>query len=345
MWRCLQLAKLGEGRVAPNPMVGAVLVYNDRIIGEGYHEQFGKSHAEVNCINQVKDKSLLPQATMYVSLEPCSHFGKTPPCSNLILESKIDNLIVGITDNSSKVNGNGIAQLRNAGVHITYPVLEQECYAINRFFFTANKWQRPYVILKWAQSADGFIAPINNEMGKISWISNPLSQQLVHKWRAGTQAIMVGTQTVINDNPQLTTRNWKGSNPVRIIMDRNLRIPSTSSVFDDSSRTILYTSNHASLHSKVEQVVWEAEHITFKNILQDLYTRNIHSLLVEGGTTLLQNIISNELWDEARIFVSKKKIGQGVKAPEISGVLQQEDMLGDDQLNIYYPTYMAMVNR
>ncbi|MBK8847945.1 MAG: bifunctional diaminohydroxyphosphoribosylaminopyrimidine deaminase/5-amino-6-(5-phosphoribosylamino)uracil reductase RibD [Bacteroidetes bacterium] len=345
MRRCLQLAKLGEGHVAPNPMVGAVLVYKDRIIGEGYHQQFGKAHAEVNCIQSVHDESLLPASTLYVSLEPCSHFAKTPPCSDLIIKNKIGHVVVGITDNSDKVNGKGIAQLRNAGVHVTKSVLERECYEINRFFFTANKLKRPYVILKWAQSADGFIAPDVRQKGKIEWISNQISQMLVHKWRASIQAIMAGTQTIIDDNPQLTTRNWHGHNPVKVIIDKNLRIPSQANVFQESGNTIVYTSMASINQPNAEMVIWERDRISIKNILDDLYNRHIHSLMVEGGAALLQSFMEDGLWDEAQVFISNKKLEQGVKAPVFEGVLQCSEMLGNDQLNCYHPTYRPIVDR
>jgi diaminohydroxyphosphoribosylaminopyrimidine deaminase/5-amino-6-(5-phosphoribosylamino)uracil reductase len=326
MGLCLKLAKKGLGNVAPNPMVGSVIVADGKIIGEGYHEQYAKAHAEVNAINSVSNKKLLNKATLYVNLEPCSHFGKTPPCADLIIKHKIPRVVIGCVDTFAKVNGQGIKKLKKAGIDIKTGVLKDKCRILNKTFFTYHEKKRPYIILKWAQTADGFIdrkrtLGSGEEALKISSRKNKAA---IHKLRSETQAIVVGTNTALLDNPRLTTREVKGSprlfpggarNPLRIVIDRNLKIPKNFNLMDKSTLTIVFTSgNHLSLQN-LEFVRINFKKNIIPQILKELYKRNIQSLLVEGGAKLINSFIKNNLYDETRIFTSKKKIVDGVKAP------------------------------
>ncbi len=294
MRRCLQLARCGEAGAPPNPMVGAVIVCDGRIIGEGYHRRCGGPHAEVNAINSVKEKDLLSRSTIYVSLEPCAHYGKTPPCADLIIETGIRRVVIGCTDPFAKVNGLGIKKLREAGCEVQVGVLEQECRELNRRFFTFHEKHRPWIILKWAQSNDGFIGKDERVI-----LSNALTQTLVHRLRARSGAILVGTNTALQDNPTLTTRLWPGPNPLRLTIDRNGILPPTLHLKDNSTPTVIYS------HESIEE------------ILADLYARGIQSLLVEGGAKLLQSFIDKGLWDEARIETAPLCLGQGTKAPTL----------------------------
>lgn len=294
MRRCLQLARCGEAGAPPNPMVGAVIVCDGRIIGEGYHRRCGGPHAEVNAINSVKGKDLLSRSTIYVSLEPCAHYGKTPPCADLIIETGIRRVVIGCTDPFAKVNGLGIKKLREAGCEVQVGVLEQECRELNRRFFTFHEKHRPWIILKWAQSNDGFIGKDERVI-----LSNVPTQTLVHRLRARSGAILVGTNTALMDNPTLTTRLWPGPNPLRLTIDRNGILPSTLHLKDNSTPTVIYS------HESIEE------------ILADLYARGIQSLLVEGGAKLLQSFIDKGLWDEARIETAPLCLGQGTKAPTL----------------------------
>src|SRR5690348_3772405 len=281
MSRCIQLAKLGAGNVAPNPMVGGVLVYENKIIGEGYHQRFGEAHAEVNCINNVaeENKSLIEKSTMYVSLEPCAHHGKTPPCSDLIIQKKIKKVIVGCQDIFKEVAGKGIEKLENAGVEVITGVLEHECRDLNRRFFTFHQKQRPYIILKWAQSANGKIGSDGDER---ILISNNYSNRLVHKWRSEEAAILVGTNTVLKDNPSLTTRLWKGNNPVRIVIDKELKIPPSSKIFNEQAETLIFNLSKSSATKNIRFIKLDNENF-LKELLDWLYKNNIQSVLVEGG--------------------------------------------------------------
>ncbi|KAF2330124.1 bifunctional diaminohydroxyphosphoribosylaminopyrimidine deaminase/5-amino-6-(5-phosphoribosylamino)uracil reductase RibD [Flavobacterium nitrogenifigens] len=319
--RCIELAQNGLGTTYPNPMVGSVIVYEDKIIGEGWHKKAGEPHAEVNAVNSVKDKSLLKKATIYVSLEPCSHFGKTPPCCDLIIANEIPNVVVGTVDPNEKVAGKGILKLIEAGANVTVGVLEDECNELNKRFFTFHEKKKPYIILKWAESQDEFLAPEKtiDQDRKPIWITNQYSRQLVHKWRTEEQAILVGTQTVVDDNPKLNARDWDGNNPKRIVLDRNNRIDKDSFIFDDSVRTIIFSSE-AEKSSKENT---QFETIDFnKNIvpqiLDVLYQNQIQSVIIEGGRQTLQSFIDENLWDEARIFIGKTSFEKGTKAPEIS---------------------------
>ena len=261
--RCIELARNGLGTTYPNPLVGSVIVYDGKIIGEGWHKKSGESHAEVNAVKAVKDKSLLKKATIYVSLEPCSHFGKTPPCCDLIIKNNIPNVVIGTVDPNVKVAGNGIKKLIEAGIHVTVGVLEEECNALNKRFFTFHKKKRPFIVLKWAESQDGFIAPTEKLEKKPVWITNQYSRQLVHKWRTEEQAILVGTQTAIDDNPKLNARDWSGKNPIRLVIDQNNRIEKNNHIFDNQAVTIVFSKSIDTI--KKENTIFEIQ-IFKKNI-------------------------------------------------------------------------------
>ncbi|TRX36266.1 bifunctional diaminohydroxyphosphoribosylaminopyrimidine deaminase/5-amino-6-(5-phosphoribosylamino)uracil reductase RibD [Flavobacterium restrictum] len=335
MKRCLELARNGLPASMPNPSVGAVIVVDDCIIGEGYTAPYGGSHAEVNAINAVKDKTLLEKATLYVSLEPCSHFGKTPPCCDLIIQYKIPNVVVGILDTNIKVAGKGIQKLRESGTRVTVGVLEADCYESNKRFFTFHEKKRPYIILKWAQSQDGFIAPLVKDEIKPVWITNPISRQLVHKWRSEEQAILVGTQTAIDDNPKLNTRDWSGKNPIRLVLDQHNRIPKSSHIFDNQTQTIIFTKQEILFNQ--ENTIFETidfEQNTVPQILEVLYQYQIQSVLIEGGTQLLNTFLAANIWDEARVFIGKKEFKTGIKAPEVPKGNTQKHTILDDELQI-----------
>ena len=318
--RCIALAKNGFGTTYPNPMVGSVIVYNDQIIGEGWHKKAGGPHAEVNAIASVKDKSHLKKATLYVSLEPCSHFGKTPPCSDLIIANQIPNVVVGTVDPNEKVAGNGIKKLIASGANVTVGVLEKECHELNKRFFTFHEKKRPYIILKWAESQDGFLAPkkeLDQERQPI-WITNQYSRQLVHKWRSEEQAILVGTQTVMEDNPKLDVRDWSGNNPVRVVLDRNNQIPKESHILNDSIKTIVFTGSEISTTKKNTTFeILDFNQNIVPQILSVLHYHQIQSIIIEGGTKTLQSFIDLNLWDEARIFIGNAFFKKGVKAPHL----------------------------
>ena len=342
MRRCLELAKNGLGTTYPNPMVGSVIVCDGKIIGEGWHKKSGEPHAEVNAINSVKDKSLLKRATIYVSLEPCSHFGKTPPCCDLIIENEIPNVVIGTVDSNVKVAGNGIKKLIEAGKNVIVGVLESECKELNKRFFTFHEKKRPYVILKWAETQDGFIAPLeirrkalNDNEQKPVWITNEFSRQLVHKWRSEEQSILVGTNTVIDDNPKLDVRNWAGNNPIRIVLDQNNRIPKDSYIFNNQVKTIIFSSSS----TRISQENTTFEIIDFKQNLADqilyvLYKHQIQSVIIEGGSRTLQTFIDEKLWDEARVFIGNKTFETGIKAPILALKNIEKHAVGNDILLI-----------
>ncbi|SIO04819.1 diaminohydroxyphosphoribosylaminopyrimidine deaminase [Chitinophaga niabensis] len=323
MQRCVDLSQTGMGAVAPNPMVGSVLVHEGRIIGEGFHRVYGQAHAEVNCINSVPEElqSLIPKATMYVSLEPCAHHGKTPPCADLIIARKIPKVVVGCVDTFSAVAGKGIQRMKDAGIEVITGVLEEACRAVNRRFFTFHEKKRPYIILKWAQSADGFIAPPDGQPVRIS---NPYTDRLVHQWRTREMAIMVGKHTALKDDPKLTARLWPGRQPLRIVIDRRLEVP-----------------GHYQLHSEEAPTIFVSED-TFdfsKDIIPQLLTRlhadNIQSMIVEGGAHLLQQFIDN-VWDEARVITGKHALGGGLPAPVLHNALLQEELeVQGDLISMY----------
>ena len=300
MRRCIELAKNGLCNVSPNPMVGAVIVCDGRIIGEGYHIRCGEAHAEVNAIHSVKDESLLKRSTIYVSLEPCSHYGKTPPCADLIIEKQIPRIVIGCQDPFSEVAGRGIQKLRDAGREVTVGVLEEECKSLIRRFITFNTLHRPFITLKWAESADHFI-DIERTDGKPVSLSSPLTSMLVHKKRAEADAIMVGRRTALLDNPSLTVRNWYGHNPIRVVLDRTLSLPNDSQIFDGNVPTLIFTEKQQPEKKNITYITINFNHNPLKQIMEALYQRKIQSLLVEGGRQLLQSFIDNELWDEAYI--------------------------------------------
>ena len=335
MSRCIALAKNGLGTTYPNPMVGSVIVYEGKIIGEGWHKKAGEPHAEVNAVNSVQDKSLLKKATIYVSLEPCSHFGKTPPCCDLIIKNKIPNVVIGTVDPNIMVAGNGIKKLIEAGIHVTIGILEDECNELNKRFFTFHQKKRPYIILKWAQSQDGFIAPLEKLEKKPVWITNTYSRQLVHKWRTEEQAILVGTQTVIDDNPKLNARDWHGNNPVRIVLDQNNRIPKENAVFDNQTKTIVFTNseNTISKENTIFEVIDFKQNIA-KQIVDSLYKHNIQSVIIEGGLQTLQTFIDANLWDEARVFTGKTNLEKGIKAPFIPKTNSEKHIIDTDEFLI-----------
>ncbi len=331
--RCIELAKNGLGTTYPNPLVGSVIVYEDKIIGEGWHKKSGEPHAEVNAVNSVKDKSLLKKATIYVSLEPCSHFGKTPPCCDLIIQNKIPNVVVGTIDPNIKVAGNGIKKLMEAGIHVTVGILEEECNELNKRFFTFHEKKRPYIILKWAESQDGFIAPMEKLEKKPVWITNQYSRQLVHKWRTEEQAILVGTQTAIDDNPKLNARDWSGNNPIRLVIDQNNRIPKGSHVFDNQATTILFSKSRDTV--KKENTIFEIidfEKDIAEQIVQILYQHQIQSVIIEGGRQTLQTFIDANLWDEARVFIGNIELKEGTKAPTLAKNQFKKQSIGTDEL-------------
>ena len=334
--RCIQLAKNGLGTTYPNPLVGSVIVYKNQIIGEGWHRKSGEPHAEVNAINSVKDKSLLAKATIYVSLEPCSHFGKTPPCCDLIIKHKIPNVVMGTIDPNSKVAGSGIKRLIDNGVNVTVGVLEKECNELNKRFFTFHQKKRPYIILKWAESQDGFIAPLTKDKKEPVWISNEFSRQLVHKWRTEEQAILVGTKTVLDDNPKLNVRDWKGENPIRIVLDRTGKIPNDFFIKDEKTKTIIITEQEnlrSSENCICENAIFDTK--LTRTIANILYNYGIQSIVVEGGKQTLQSFIEDNLWDEARVFIGNIHLKSGLKAPIINGNFQIRN-IKDDQLKLFY---------
>ncbi len=335
MTRCLELAAQSLGNVAPNPMVGSVIVLDGKIIGEGYHQYYGSAHAEVNAIHNVIDKELLKKATLYVNLEPCSHFGKTPPCADLIIRSHIPYVVIGTLDTNSLVAGKGVEKLVKAGIDVKIGIKEDECKQLNKRFFTFHQFKRPYIILKWAQTQDGFIDHIRKNItdGEALKITNSQSQQLVHRWRAEEQAIMVGTTTALLDNPSLTVRDAEGRNPLRIAIDKLLQIPATHHLLDSSTPTLIFTSRPSATSPNLEYVQINFEHNIIPQICDELYRRNIQSIIVEGGEKLLNSFIENNLWDEARVFTSTQIIELGVKAPLLtSSPFQTTDINGDQLL-------------
>lgn len=311
MFRCLELAKQGMGNVAPNPMVGCVIVHEGTIIGEGYHQEYGGPHAEVNAVNSVKDKSLLSSSTLYVNLEPCAHFGKTPPCANLIVEHKIPKVVIGCVDSFSEVSGKGIEHMQANGIEVISHVLNKESRDLNKRFFTFHEEKRPYIILKWAESTDGFIAPFKQK--EAFWMTSKASKRLVHQWRSEEMGILVGTNTVVKDNPSLTVREVEGNNPIRLVLDRSLRLSKDSAVFDQEAETFIFTESAKEKHHLATNFNNLAE-----SMCHSLHQLGVQSLIVEGGTQTLQTFIESDLWDEARVFVAPKTLSNGIKSPTLN---------------------------
>ena len=328
MARCIQLARCGQNHAAPNPMVGAVIVADGRIIGEGYHIRCGEAHAEVNAVRSVRpeDEKLLKQSTIYVSLEPCSHYGKTPPCADLIITCGIPRVVVGCVDPFSEVSGRGIRKLRDAGINVTVGVLEKECLALNRRFIINHTEKRPYVILKWAQSSDGFIDRHRSSSDEPPVVfSNAHTSMLVHRQRAGVQAIMVGRRTALLDNPSLTVRRWPGESPLRVVLDRELSLPETLHLFDGTVPTLVFTAHTNYPHREgVEYVTLDFAQPVIPQVLTELYARRIQSILVEGGSTLIQGFIQAQAWDEVHIEIAPITLGDGVKAPTLPEGLNKD---------------------
>lgn len=338
MQRCLDLAKKGLGNTLSNPLVGSVVVFNGEIIGEGYHRKFGENHAEVNAINSVKVKALLKESTLYVNLEPCSHSGKTPPCTDLILKSGIPRVVIGTIDSSSKSAGKGITMLRNSGCKVSVGILEDESRFLNRRFFTFHEKKRPYIILKWAQTADGFIdikRDADTAIGP-TWISGPYERILVHKWRSEEQAILVGTKTVEIDDPALSVRDWSGNSPIKLVIDHTLKLNINNKIFKDPSQLIIFTALQQKDNSAFKTEVIDFHAPVWPQIMNCLFKMDIVSVLVEGGGKTLDSLISSEFWDEARVFTGNKKIREGLVAPRMEIQCNHSYRTWQSDLKIYY---------
>ncbi|WP_316829411.1 bifunctional diaminohydroxyphosphoribosylaminopyrimidine deaminase/5-amino-6-(5-phosphoribosylamino)uracil reductase RibD [Pedobacter aquatilis] len=337
--RCLELAVLGLGNVSPNPMVGCVIVVDGKIIGEGFHQKFGEAHAEPNAINAVIKKYgdeaalLLKKATAYVNLEPCAHFGKTPPCADLFIKYQLKKVVIGNRDPFSGVDGKGIEKLKNAGIEVTSGILDEECRYFNRRFFTRIQSQRPFIILKWAQTSNGYFATIN---GHQQWISGGLAKRLVHKWRTEEDAILIGKQTAVMDNPQLTSRDWPGKNPVRLVIDKSLQIPQDNHIFNQEAKTIIFNELKTDVVDHIHYIQMEDMHFYLpQKIAFQLYLMDIQSVIIEGGANILKQFLDANLWDEARIFTSENSWSEGISSPVINGNLIEETQVGTDKLSIY----------
>ncbi|HMP98315.1 MAG TPA: bifunctional diaminohydroxyphosphoribosylaminopyrimidine deaminase/5-amino-6-(5-phosphoribosylamino)uracil reductase RibD [Cyclobacteriaceae bacterium] len=331
MQRAINLALLGLGSVSPNPLVGCVIVHEEKIIAEGWHKKFGGPHAEVNAIEALADKSLLPVCIVYVNLEPCSHFGKTPPCADMLIAHGVKRVVIANQDPNPVVAGKGIQKLRAAGVEVIENILADEGKNLNRRFFTFIEKQRPYIMLKWAQTADGFIA---REDYSSKWISNEQARQLVHKWRAEEDAVMVGTNTAQYDNPKLNLRHWQGRNPLRIVIDRNLRLNNSLHLFDKTQKTLCYNLLKNEKQENLEFVKL-ADESFLKNMLNDLYQKGIQSVMVEGGAYLINQFIEEGLWDEARVFEADINFDKGIKAPELNVKPLHTEAVAEDALHYF----------
>lgn len=331
--KCISLARKGILNVSPNPMVGCVIVYDGEIIGEGYHKEYGKNHAEVNAINSVKDKSVLKNSILYVNLEPCCHHGKTPPCTDIIIKYNIPKVVIGCIDTFSKVSGQGIKKLKNNSVEVIYGVLEKDCIELNKRFFCYHINKRPYIILKWAKSKDNFIAPINQE--KSFWMTSDESKKLVHNWRAEEDAILVGRKTVVADNPSLTVRECEGKNPIRIVIDKELSLNEKSNVFDDQAETIVFNNIKTAIIDKITYLKADFNNLN-QDILKQLYNRDILSLIIEGGAFTINSFIENGLYDEIRVFTTNKVLENGIKSPNIPEIKNSKKItINNDKLEIY----------
>jgi diaminohydroxyphosphoribosylaminopyrimidine deaminase / 5-amino-6-(5-phosphoribosylamino)uracil reductase len=337
MGRCLELALNGLGHVSPNPLVGCVIVHKGDVIGEGFHCRFGEAHAEVNAIANVADKSTLSSSTLYVNLEPCSHHGKTPPCTELIIKSGIKKVVLACKDPNPLVAGKGIKKLKQAGIEVISGVLEEEAMELNRRFITFHTEKRPYIILKWAQTLDGFIDTERKAGTKLkaAWITSESLRPLIHKWRTEEDAIMVGTNTALKDDPSLTAREWSGKNPLRIVIDRELSLPKKLHLFDGSVPTLVLTAKKATDKKNLEYCCMDFKKSIPEQLMQELYNRSIASLIVEGGCILLESFLSEGLWDEARVFTGNKRFVKGVKAPFFPFYPHSEETVGSDHYAYY----------
>lgn len=335
MERAIQLAKMGGVSVAPNPMVGAVITIDNRVIGEGYHKAFGQPHAEVNAVNSVKDKELLKKATIYVSLEPCSHFGKTPPCADLIVKYQFKRVVIACQDTFSKVSGKGIERIRNAGIQVELGLLEEETRKLNKRFFTFHEKKRPYVILKWAQTKDGFIDRHLEDREKgVNWITQPETKLFVHQWRSEEQAILVGWKTIANDNPQLNVRKISGRSPHRFIIDPGCNSPLNSEVFSDGNKTTVLVKQNQFKNLPENVEVIELGYINVSKVLDVIYSKQFLSVFIEGGSNTISQFIESNLWDEARVLEGNIYFKQGLSAPQLNLKSKQQITLGKDTL--YY---------
>ena len=343
MQRCIELALNGAGSVSPNPLVGCVIVHNNLVIGEGWHQQYGKAHAEVNAIESVQNKALLKESTLYVNLEPCNHFGKTPPCADLIVQHQLKQVVIGTLDPFEKVAGAGKQKLENAGIKTLSGILEKECRFLNRRFFHYITQHKPYVILKWAQTHNGYIAPDASILSPTEFeqqrhITGFTIQKLVHKWRTEEDAIMVGTNTALLDNPALDARAWQGKNPTRVVIDRNLRLPESLKLFNRSINTLVFTEKPKESLENLQFIQIDFAGNWFELVLKHLYQNQIQSLIVEGGSQLLNTIIQSNNWNEAIVFTSPKTINNGVKAPFINGYKYHEETIDNMTGNWILPT-------
>ena len=340
MRRALQLAVLGTGHVSPNPLVGCVIVHQGRIIGEGWHQRYGQAHAEVNAVNSIapSDAPLLSESTVYVTLEPCSHFGKTPPCADLLIAKRVREVVVATTDPNPLVAGKGLAKLREAGIAVHIGLLEAESRWMNRRFFTFIEKQRPYIVLKWAQTADGFVA--RRDYGS-RWISGPLARRLAHRWRGEEAAVMVGTRTALHDNPRLNVRDWPGPDPLRIVIDKNLQLPASLHLFDQTQPTLCYNLHRDEAQDMVQYVRCNPDTALLPQILANLHHRKVQSVLVEGGAALLQTFIDAHLWDETRVFTAPQTFGTGIPAPRFGGRLLEKTTVATDELTVFEAASMG----
>jgi diaminohydroxyphosphoribosylaminopyrimidine deaminase/5-amino-6-(5-phosphoribosylamino)uracil reductase len=336
MTRCLQLAKLGEGHTAPNPMVGCVIVYKGKIIGEGFHQKYGEPHAEVNAIGSVVDKSLLEHSEIYVNLEPCSHFGKTPPCADLIIKNKIPTVFIGTLDPNPVVSGNGYKKLIAAGCNVEVGVLKEECKKLNRRFFTFQEKKRPYIILKWAQTQDGFVDTLRHktEHGQPTWITDEIARIAVHKQRSTEAAVLIGTNTALKDNPSLTLRDWHGNQPKRVVFDLNHRLPSSLNIFNGETPTITFSGNEY-LDKRETEYLLMKEHDSIGTMLTGLFNSQIQSIIVEGGPVTLQRFIDLNYWDEAHVYTGNKSFNEGIKAPIFNADPVQGTKFRNSTLAVY----------
>lgn len=331
MQRALELAYNGLGKVSPNPMVGCVIVCDNKIIGEGWHQQYGGPHAEVNAINSVEDQDLLSESTAYVTLEPCSHHGKTPPCADLLIKKSVKKVVICNIDPNPKVAGAGLEKLKSAGISVESGVLEGNGRELNKRFFTSMEKRRPFIVLKWAQTSDGFIARKNYDS---KWISNAQSRQLVHKWRSEEDAILVGYQTALHDNPQLNVRDWSGDDPLRLVIDHNNSLPNNLYLFDKTQPTVVYNLKSQKQEDNLEKVIVTRQNY-IEEILSDLYERGIQSVIIEGGAATLDKFIQSNLWDEARVFTSDQKFEEGIDAPHLRKNSVAEEIINGDKLLVY----------